>query len=102
MKTFMEWVGENDDALLAMVAEKMWKIDPRSRRGAPVLVGDLRIEVESPKGEEFDRLLVRLERAGKVSLLRYDPALAATPLDKEQLVSDGKYVYAGIALRNAS
>ena len=100
MKTFLEWIG--DDELLAMVAQKMWEIDPKSRKGAPVLVGDLKSKVESPKGEEFDKLLVRLDRAGKVSLLRYDPAFEATPLGPERLVSDGKYTYSGVALRSGT
>lgn len=91
----------NDEALLKQIADRMAAIDPKSRHGAPVLIGDLRPAAATlfSTASHFDTALVRLERAGRVSLLRYDPALAAQPLDPSRLVTDGHSTYSGVALR---
>ena len=91
----------DDEKLLGLLADHMAAIDPRSRRGAPVLIGDLRpaLAFLFPTPPEFDVALIRLERAGRVSLLRYDPALAADPLDPSRLVTDGHKTYSGVSLR---
>ena len=91
----------DDDAILEILAERMALIDPTSRSGAPVLVSDLRPAVDFlfPQAARFDEALVRLERAGKLSLLRYDPALSAQPLGPDALVTDGRNTYSGVALR---
>jgi hypothetical protein len=90
-----------DETLLGLLADHMAVIDPRSRRGAPVLIGDLRPAVAFlfPTPQQFDAALIRLERAGRVSLLRYDPALAAEPLGPSRLVTDGQKTYSGVSLR---
>jgi hypothetical protein len=90
-----------DETLLGLLADHMAAIDPRSRRGAPVLIGDLRPAVAYlfPTPQQFDAALIRLERAGRVSLLRYDPALAAEPLGPSRLVTDGQKTYSGVSLR---
>lgn len=90
-----------DETLLGLLADHMAAIDPRSRRGAPVLIGDLRPAVAFlfPTPQQFDAALIRLERAGRVSLLRYDPALAAEPLGPSRLVTDGQKTYSGVSLR---
>lgn len=91
----------DDEILLGLLADHMAAIDPRSRRGAPVLIGDLRPAVAFlfPTPQQFDAALIRLERAGRVSLLRYDPALAAEPLGPLRLVTDGQKTYSGVSLR---
>jgi hypothetical protein len=91
----------DDQALVTLLGERMAMIDPRSRHGAPVLVGDLRpaLDFLFPVAADFDAALVRLERAGRVTLLRYDPALAAVPLEPSSLVSDGHATYSGVSLR---
>jgi len=90
-----------DETLLGLLADQMAAIDPRSRRGAPVLIGDLRPAVSFlfPTPQQFDAALIRLEREGRVSLLRYDPALAAEPLGPSRLVTDGQKTYSGVSLR---
>jgi hypothetical protein len=91
----------DDETLLGLIADHMAAIDPRSRRGAPVLIADLRPAVAFlfPTPIQFDAALIRLERAGRVSLLRYDPALAAEPLAPSRLVTDGHKTYSGVSLR---
>jgi hypothetical protein len=91
----------DDGALVTLLGERMAMIDPRSRHGAPVLIGDLRpaLDFLFPVAADFDAALVRLERAGRVTLLRYDPALAAQPLEPSSLVSDGHATYSGVSLR---
>jgi hypothetical protein len=93
--------ASDDEAMLAIIAERMALIDPRSRGGAPVLIGDLRpaLDFLFPVAAAFDAALVQLERKGKVSLLRYDPALAAHPLPPSSLVTDGRITYSGVSLR---
>jgi hypothetical protein len=92
---------QDDGSLLTLIEERMAMIDPRSRHGAPVLIGDLRpaLDFLFPVAADFDAALVRLERAGRVILLRYDAALAAEPLEPSSLVSDGHATYSGVSLR---
>jgi hypothetical protein len=94
-------VPADDVALVTLIGERMAMIDPRSRHGAPVLIGDLRpaLDFLFPVAAVFDAALVRLERAGRVCLLRYDPALAAQPLGPAGLVNDGHATYSGVSLR---
>jgi hypothetical protein len=94
-------VASDDEGMLAIVAERMALIDPRSRGGAPVLISDLRpaLDFLFPVAAAFDAALVQLERKGRVSLLRYDPALAARPLPPSSLVTDGRISYSGVSLR---
>jgi len=91
----------DDGAIVTLLGERMAMIDSRSRHGAPVLIGDLRpaLDFLFPVAADFDAALVRLERAGRVTLLRYDPALAAQPLEPSSLVSDGHATYSGVSLR---
>jgi hypothetical protein len=91
----------DDEPLVAFLGERMALIDPRSRHGAPILIRDLRpaLDFLFPAAADFDAALVRLERAGRVTLLRYDPALAAEPLEAASLVSDGHATYSGVSLR---
>lgn len=91
----------DDETLLGLLAEHMAAIDPRSRRGAPVLISDLRpaVALLFPTRQQFDAALIRFARAGRVSLLRYDPALAAEPLGPSQLVTDGQKTYSGVSVR---
>lgn len=91
----------DDDAILRALAERMAIIDPKARSGAPVLVRDLRPAVDFlfPEPARFDEAVVRLERAGKLALLRYDPALSSRPLGPDALVTDGRNSYSGVALR---
>jgi hypothetical protein len=81
----------NDELLLEMVAAHMRQIDPRSARGAPVLVGDLRRALHRmfPDKEEFDAAF----------LVRHDAAMAGESGDTTTLIFDGSMHYCGVALR---
>lgn len=81
------------------LSRAMKKANPRSERGAPVLISDLRRELPSWKGDDFDAKLVRLDRARKVQLIRFDPALSV-PMPRSSLVSDGRFLYSGVAFTN--
>jgi hypothetical protein len=90
-----------DELLLEMVAAHMRQIDPRSARGAPVLVGDLRRALHRmfPNKEEFDAAFVRLERTNRLILVRHDAAMAGDSGDTTTLIFDGSMHYCGVALR---
>lgn len=78
------------------LSKAMKKADPRRDRGAPVLISDLKPQLPSWKGDDFDKRLVQISRAGKVQLLRHDQALY--PIPRDRLVSDGKFLYNSVAL----
>lgn len=91
----------DDDTLLAAIAEHMARIDPRSARGAPVLVAELRPGLTPlfPDKAAFDAALLRLERSARLTLIRHDPALPAAGADESHFVLDGSVLFMGVALR---
>jgi hypothetical protein len=73
------------------LSKAMVKANPRSSRGAPVLISELRSKMPSWKGDNFDKKIVQLERDGKIGMVLHSQALA--PVPRSQLVSDGQRLY---------
>jgi hypothetical protein len=84
------------------VAAAMQRIDPRSRSGAPVFVGELRAAVEEAFREprEFDEVILNLERAGRLTLTRCDPATTSHQPGDPQVVADGGHLFVAVSLRH--
>lgn len=91
----------DDDWLLQTIATSMARVDPRSIDGAPVLVADLRPQLERHfRGmADFVAALLRLEQSDRLTLIRRDPAFPAIGAEEITSVRDGRVEVIGVALR---
>lgn len=88
----------SDDELLALMS----RVEPRAASGALVTAPELRRAAKLTKAD-FDAVVLRAARAGRVVLHRHDFAASLSQSDRDDLVTDdmGTF-YIGIGIRQAS
>lgn len=91
--------GKPQQAAAGDLIALMKQIEPGAERGALVTARDLR-RVASLDKAGFDSLALELARNGKLVLHRHDFASSLSPVERDELITDGRGTYyVGLALR---